>query len=150
MWASALFWKASGAFRAPRTRIGTNLSSNEWTPEDLPLEDKPSASRIYDYLLGGYHNFEVDRMAARKITEAVPELPLYMRANRSFLRRVVRYLVKQGVEQFLDIGSGIPTVGNVHEVAQEATHRPASSTWTENRSPHIRARRFCRTTLTRP
>ncbi|CAA9461846.1 MAG: hypothetical protein AVDCRST_MAG14-2578 [uncultured Rubrobacteraceae bacterium] len=96
------------------------MSSNKWTPEDLPIENKPSASRIYDYLLGGYHNFEVDRMAARKITEVMPEMPLYMRANRAFLRRVVRYLVKQGVEQFLDIGSGIPTVGNVHEIAQEA------------------------------
>lgn len=102
------------------TRIGTNVSSNKWTPEDLPLEDKPSASRIYDYLLGGYHNFEVDRMAARQITEVMPEMPLYMRANRAFLRRVVRYLVEQGVDQFLDIGSGIPTVGNVHEIAQEA------------------------------
>ncbi len=81
---------------------------------------RPSAARIYDYLLGGFHNFEVDRAAARKITETLPDMPLFMRANRAFLRRVVRFLTDQGIDQFLDLGSGIPTVGNVHEVAQQA------------------------------
>ncbi|HEV3471792.1 MAG TPA: SAM-dependent methyltransferase, partial [Actinomycetota bacterium] len=81
--------------------------------------DKPSAARIYDYLLGGYHNFEVDRAAARHIIALLPDMPLFMRANRAFLRRVVTYLADQGIDQFLDIGSGIPTVGNVHEVAQK-------------------------------
>lgn len=92
-------------------------------PKDDPTEHdlgRPSAARIYDYLLGGFHNFEGDRAAARKITEALPEMPLYMRANRAFLRRVVRFLTAQGIDQFLDLGSGIPTVGNVHEVAQQA------------------------------
>jgi O-methyltransferase involved in polyketide biosynthesis len=83
-------------------------------------DDAPSAARIYDYLLGGFYNFDVDRAAAQKITEALPNMPLFMRANRAFLRRVVRFLADQGIDQFLDLGSGIPTVGNVHEVAQQA------------------------------
>jgi hypothetical protein len=82
--------------------------------------DRPSAARMYDYFLGGYHNFEVDRKAAEQAIAIWPDFPLILRANRAFLRRAVRYLVDQGVEQFLDIGSGIPTVGNVHEVAQQA------------------------------
>ena len=86
---------------------------------DVGLE-RPSAARIYDYLLGGFYNFDVDRAAAQRITEVMPEMPLFMRANRAFLRRVVRFLTDQGVDQFLDLGSGIPTVGNVHEVAQQA------------------------------
>ena len=83
-------------------------------------DDAPSAARIYDYLLGGFYNFEVDRAVAQKITEALPDMPLFMRANRAFLRRVVRFLAEQGIDQFLDLGYGIPTVGNVHEVAQQA------------------------------
>jgi SAM-dependent methyltransferase len=77
-------------------------------------------SRIYDYYLGGSHNFEVDREAARKAIEIMPGLPKIMQANRAFMRRAVRYAVDCGITQFLDIGSGIPTFGNVHEVAQSA------------------------------
>ncbi|MGH3946285.1 MAG: SAM-dependent methyltransferase, partial [Pseudonocardiaceae bacterium] len=76
---------------------------------------------MYDYYLGGSHNFAVDRRVARRAIELWPELPLIMQINRAFLRRSVRYLVRQGITQFLDIGSGIPTEGNVHEVAQAAT-----------------------------
>jgi len=75
---------------------------------------------MYDYFLGGYHNFEIDRKAADAAIAIYPDFALVMRANRAFLRRAVEYLVAQGVDQFLDIGSGIPTVGNVHEVAQRA------------------------------
>jgi SAM-dependent methyltransferase len=82
-------------------------------------DERPSAARIYDYLLGGYHNFEIDREVAKKFVEILPRAPLIMRANRVFVRRVVRFLVGQGIDQFLDVGSGIPTVGNVHEIAQE-------------------------------
>src|SRR5919107_4004730 len=82
--------------------------------------ERPSAARIYDHLLGGFYNFEVDRAAAQKITEVLPDMPLFMRANRAFLRRVVRFLTDQGIDQFLDLGSGIPTVGNIHEIAQKA------------------------------
>src|SRR5690606_11178238 len=90
----------------------------DWAPEGIDLE-RPSAARIYDYALGGLHNFAVDREAARAIFAAMPDLPLLMQANRAFLRRAVQYLVGAGVRQFLDLGSGIPTVGNVHEVAQQ-------------------------------
>jgi SAM-dependent methyltransferase len=83
--------------------------------------ERPSAARVYDYYLGGSHNFRVDREMARRAIKMWPALPQIMQANRAFLRRVVRYVVEQGVTQFLDIGSGIPTVGNVHEVAQQAT-----------------------------
>jgi SAM-dependent methyltransferase len=88
-------------------------------PEDIDVT-RPSAARVYDYFLGGAHNFEVDRQLAGQIASLTPNLAQTMRANRSFLRRAVRYLVDAGIDQFLDIGSGIPTVGNVHEVAQEA------------------------------
>jgi hypothetical protein len=88
-------------------------------PENVP-HDQPNPARMYDYFLGGHHNFEVDRRAAEAATQIYPDFPLVMRANRAFLRRAVRFLVAQGIEQFLDLGSGIPTVGNVHEVAQDA------------------------------
>jgi S-adenosyl methyltransferase len=91
-----------------------------WTSEDLDIE-RPSPARVYDYYLGGSHNFVVDRRMARQAMDLWPELPLIMQANRAFLRRSVRYLVRQGITQFLDIGSGIPTEGNVHEVAQAAS-----------------------------
>lgn len=83
------------------------------------ITERPSAARIYDYLLGGYHNFEVDRLAARRFIDILPDAPMIMRTNRAFLRRAVKFLAEQGIDQFLDLGSGIPTVGNVHEIAQE-------------------------------
>ncbi len=89
----------------------------DWLPDDVDWR-KPSPARVYDAQLGGAHNFEVDREAAQRITQVMPELPALLRANRSFLRRAVRFLIGRGVTQFLDLGSGIPTVGNVHEVAQ--------------------------------
>lgn len=90
-----------------------------WAGPDIDVS-KPSAARIYDAHLGGFHNFQVDRDAAAEIVALMPELPDIMRANRSFLRRAVRHLVGLGVTQFLDLGSGIPTVGNVHEIAWKA------------------------------
>jgi hypothetical protein len=84
---------------------------------------RPSAARVYDYYLGGAHNFAVDREMAEQAISMWPELPLIMQANRAFLRRAVQFCVRQGVTQFLDLGSGIPTVGNVHEVAREADPR---------------------------
>jgi SAM-dependent methyltransferase len=85
-------------------------------------ESRPAATaaRIYDYILGGTHNFPADRAAAEALVQAVPFAPAVARANRAFLGRAVRYLTGAGIRQFLDIGSGIPTVGNVHEVAQGA------------------------------
>ncbi|WP_327433855.1 SAM-dependent methyltransferase [Streptomyces sp. NBC_01236] len=90
-----------------------------WAPRSIDIS-VPSVSRIYDYYLGGSHNFEVDREAARKAMEFMPGLPKIMQANRAFMRRAVRFAADEGIDQFLDIGSGIPTFGNVHEVAQAA------------------------------
>jgi hypothetical protein len=73
---------------------------------------------MYDYYLGGTHNFEVDRDAAERAIAAMPYTIQGARGNRDFLRRAVRLLVDSGIRQLLDLGSGIPTVGNVHEVAQ--------------------------------
>ncbi|MFB9234347.1 SAM-dependent methyltransferase, partial [Plantactinospora siamensis] len=90
-------------------------------PDEPPVEidlSRPSAARVYDYFLGGAHNFEIDRQLAEQISRMTPNLADTMRAGRAFLRRAVRVLVDSGIDQFLDIGSGIPTVGNVHEVAQ--------------------------------
>lgn len=84
------------------------------------LMERPSAARIYDYLLGGFHNFEVDRAVADRMLQVNPDLGVAAQVNRAFLRRAVRFLAGQGIEQFLDLGSGIPTVGNVHQVAQSA------------------------------
>ena len=88
-----------------------------WIPADVDL-DRPNPARILDYFLGGAHNFAVDRKAAKQAVQAMPEVANGMRASRSFLRRAVTMLVEAGVDQFLDLGSGIPTVGNVHEIAQ--------------------------------
>ncbi|GAA4858463.1 SAM-dependent methyltransferase [Saccharopolyspora rosea] len=85
--------------------------------------DRPNAARMYDYYLGGSANFEVDRVAAEAGKAAMPDAVTYARSNRAFLGRAVRYLCSVGVDQFLDLGSGIPTVGNVHEIAQEANPR---------------------------
>jgi hypothetical protein len=95
------------------------MQSDEWVPEDVDTE-RPSPARMYDYLLGGAHNFEVDRRAAEQAIAADPDVTRAAWVNRAFLRRAVEFLVDAGVRQFLDIGSGIPTVGHVHEIAQGA------------------------------
>lgn len=82
--------------------------------------NRPSPARVYDAFLGGTHNFTVDRSVAARITEFVPEIGAIAQANRAFLRRAVRYAIAHGVRQFVDLGSGIPTEGNVHEVARAA------------------------------
>src|SRR6201986_2794259 len=76
-------------------------------------------ARIYDYLLGGKDNYAADRAAVDAVLKVAPEMGFAARANRAFLGRVVRYLAAQaGIRQFLDIGTGIPTAGNTHQVAQ--------------------------------
>jgi SAM-dependent methyltransferase len=84
-----------------------------------PTQKPATAARIYDYFLGGIHNFPADVAAARTLNTQFPCIPAAARANRAFLRRAVNRLVDLGVRQFLDIGSGIPTEGNVHEIAQK-------------------------------
>jgi SAM-dependent methyltransferase len=81
----------------------------------------PNGARIYDHMLGGKDNYEADRKAAEAMVAANPAAPLTARANRDFLGRAVRFLAaEQGIRQFLDIGTGLPTQQNVHEVAQAA------------------------------
>ncbi|GAB3299680.1 SAM-dependent methyltransferase [Parasphingorhabdus pacifica] len=94
------------------------MAPSEWIPHDVDIE-RPSAARIYDYYLGGGNNFASDRELAKKVLAAAPEIRTAALANRDFLQRVVRYCISRGITQFLDIGSGIPTVGNTHEVAQQ-------------------------------
>ncbi|MBH0776910.1 SAM-dependent methyltransferase [Nocardia bovistercoris] len=89
-----------------------------WAPEGVDVH-RASPARMYDALLGGSHNFEVDRQAAAMGKQLVPDLPRLALSNRAFLRRAVRHLVDAGITQLLDIGSGIPTAGNVHEIAQD-------------------------------
>src|ERR1700739_91983 len=90
-------------------------------PDDRPEFDTGVANiaRVYDYLLGGTDNFAADRQAAEAAITAFPGIVQAVRENRAFLGRAVRYLAGQaGIRQFLDIGTGIPTAGNTHEVAQ--------------------------------
>src|SRR5436190_2007990 len=88
-----------------------------WAPQHIDLE-KPNAARVYDYMLGGGCNFEQDRKFAEQFLRVLPDGDRAFRANRAFLGRAVRFCVEAGIRQFLDLGSGIPTVGNVHEIAQ--------------------------------
>lgn len=94
------------------------MDQPDWAPEAIDTE-RPTAARVYDYLLGGSHNFAADRDMAHKAMIMMPDVVLQAQANRAFLSRAVAYLAQVGVRQFLDIGSGIPTRGNVHEVAQK-------------------------------
>lgn len=93
------------------------LDGDGYGPRELDLT-APSAARAYDYFLGGEHNFAGDREFAEQVRQLVSWVPNVARLNRSFLNRVVRFYLDQGIRQFLDLGSGIPTVGNVHEIAQ--------------------------------
>ena len=93
-----------------------------WIPQQVD-PNVPSMARAYDYLLGGAHNFAADREVANAAESIMPGARRIARSNRSFLRRAVQFLVESGVRQFLDIGSGIPTVGNVHEIAQDAEEK---------------------------
>jgi O-methyltransferase involved in polyketide biosynthesis len=101
------------------TNIGRELAvtyEGDWRTTFRP--DIPSAARIYDYLLGGKDNYPVDRVVAESMITQLPNVQLAVQWNRAFLRRVVRYLVGQaGIRQIVDVGAGLPTVGNTHEIA---------------------------------
>ena len=79
----------------------------------------PTPARIYDYMLRGHNNFEPDQRAGQKILAASPELGDSAFANRGFHQRAGKWIAEQGIRQFIDIGSGLPTVGNTHEVVQQ-------------------------------
>lgn len=98
-----------------------------------PLDlDRPSVGRVYDYLLGGRHNYAIDREFAEQQIAVTPGVRDFAVANRRFLGRAVRYAVENGVRQFVDIGSGLPTQGNVHEVADEAAPGEARVVYVDN------------------
>jgi O-methyltransferase involved in polyketide biosynthesis len=78
----------------------------------------PSIARVYDYFLGGKDNFACDRQVAEQLRTAVPEAATMAAQNRAFLGRVVQFLAERGIRQFIDIGTGLPTQNNVHQVAQ--------------------------------
>jgi SAM-dependent methyltransferase len=90
-----------------------------WAPAGVDTR-RANTARVYDYLLGGSHNFLADQDAGRALAAVEPNAREGAQANRAFLGRAVRFLSQAGIRQFLDIGSGIPTQGNVHEVAQRA------------------------------
>ncbi len=93
------------------------MVQQEWIPQSVDMS-VPSMARTYDFLLGGAHNFAVDRALAEHVERVMPDARSAARVNRAFLGRAVRLMTDRGIRQFLDIGSGIPTVANVHEVAQ--------------------------------
>ena len=94
------------------------VTDGDWRTTFRP--DIPSSARIYDYFLGGKDNFPADREAGDEITGYLPGIRQAAQWNRAFVGRAVRFLVKEaGITQLLDIGSGLPTKGNVHEVAHE-------------------------------
>jgi hypothetical protein len=84
-----------------------------WVPPGVDTK-RANAARVYDYLLGGSHNFLADQDVGRAIAAVDPSVREIARANRDFLGRAVRFLAAAGIRQFLDVGSGIPTQGNVH------------------------------------
>lgn len=81
--------------------------------------DNPNPARVYDYFLGGTANWAIDRFLGDQLSALVPIIRTGARVNREFLGRAVRYAARHGITQFLDLGSGVPTAGNVHEVADE-------------------------------
>ncbi|MDI2129823.1 SAM-dependent methyltransferase [Yinghuangia seranimata] len=90
----------------------------EWAPTGIDVS-KPSIARVYDAVLGGKDNFAVDRVIAQQSQDIVPEIGDVARFNRAILGRAVRAMANAGIRQFLDLGSGLPTVQNTHQVAQE-------------------------------
>ncbi|SEG27150.1 S-adenosyl methyltransferase [Actinacidiphila yanglinensis] len=94
------------------------MTRNGFRAEEIDTS-RPHPARIYDYLLGGKDNYEVDREAGDRLVDVAPEARIGVQANRAFLQRAVRHVVGAGVRQILDIGTGLPTSPNVHEVAQE-------------------------------
>jgi hypothetical protein len=97
------------------------VGSDEWAPPGVDPRTA-SVARVYDYIIGGKDNYAVDRAVGDAMIAAEPDTSRIALTNRAFLRRAVHHMVNQaGIRQFLDIGSGLPTQGNVHEVAQEIT-----------------------------
>jgi hypothetical protein len=99
-------------------------------PADLDVA-RPAPARIYDYMLRGRHHFDIDAQAAERILAVVPEIRDCAWSNRGFHQRAAAWIARQGVRQFLDIGSGLPTVGNTHDVVQKI-HPDARVVYVDN------------------
>ncbi|WP_327287722.1 SAM-dependent methyltransferase [Streptomyces sp. NBC_01198] len=82
---------------------------------------RPHPARMYDFYLGGKDNYEVDREAAQRVIDLAPQIVPMARANRAFMHRAVRFLAEKGIRQIIDIGTGIPTAPNTHQVAHEVS-----------------------------
>jgi hypothetical protein len=98
---------------------GVDGAGQEWAPPGID-PNVPHSARIYDWWIGGKDNFAADRAMGEMFVQAIPSIRTMARENRDFMERAVRYLTREaGIRQFLDIGTGIPTRPNVHEVAQQ-------------------------------
>jgi len=107
------------------------MVNEEWAPPGIDTT-KPSVARVYDFMVGGKDNYAIDRMVAQRALEIIPDAQEAGRACRAFLRRAVRYLAADvGIRQFLDLGSGLPTDTNVHQVAQ-TVHPGARVVYVDN------------------
>jgi hypothetical protein len=98
-------------------------SGDPWRSKELQAlvessTSKPSEARVYDYYLGGACNWAIDREFAEQQIARYPDMPMIAKENRKFLHRAVSHLMRQGIRQFVDIGSGVPTAGNVHQIAE--------------------------------
>ncbi|WP_326952701.1 SAM-dependent methyltransferase [Amycolatopsis sp. NBC_01286] len=91
----------------------------DWVPSEVDTT-VPNPARVYDFWLDGDHNFAADRALGEQILKIMPGIRDAARLNRAFLRRAAKFMVDAGIRQFLDVGAGIPTVGNLHEIVQQA------------------------------
>jgi SAM-dependent methyltransferase len=114
-------YSITGSEPEDAVRLGQRMATGkpDWVPPEVDTK-RANVARVYDYLVGGTHNFLADQDAGRAIIAVEPNARAIFQANRAFLGRAIRFLAAAGIRQFLDIGSGIPTEGNVHEVAQQA------------------------------
>jgi O-methyltransferase involved in polyketide biosynthesis len=96
------------------------MSSND-DVSSIADASRPNAGRIYDYLLGGNHNFEIDRQAAEQLKQISPAVPQLVRIIRWFMGEAVQRLVADGYTSFLDFASGLPTVDHIHQIAPQGT-----------------------------
>lgn len=96
------------------------MGDSDWVPTNIDTTT-PHPARVYDYVLGGKDNYAADREYADRIMIAAPDYPNLARANRAFMTRTARFVAEKGVRQFIDLGTGIPTSPNLHEVVREVT-----------------------------
>jgi hypothetical protein len=100
-----------------RKAVKVHIRENDWIVDGIS-QDRPNPARIYDYLLGGHHNFAADRAVAEQLIGTFPGTREGAVVHRAFLRRAIDLFTAEGIDQFLDIGSGLPTAGNVHDLAR--------------------------------